>query len=121
MWQRVAVFLPVSTELLPRVFHNSTSAGVGYKMGNELDHMGIKTAADLRQVSQDTLTHKFGERIGTFLQLACRGQVSNLQSPSCWVWNPFLLHALPSACGQEHAQTGRIAHAMDPPSQVPAR
>lgn len=46
-------------------------------MGNELDHMGIKNAADLRQVSQETLTQKFGERIGTFLQLACRGQVSN--------------------------------------------
>ncbi|KAL3161617.1 hypothetical protein ABBQ32_010474 [Trebouxia sp. C0010 RCD-2024] len=48
--------------------------GVGYKMGNELDRMGVKTAADLRQVSQETLVQQFGERIATFLQLACRGQ-----------------------------------------------
>ena len=51
-------------------------AGVGYKMGNDLDRMGIKNAADLRQVGQQTLVQMFGERIGTFLQLACRGQVS---------------------------------------------
>lgn len=50
--------------------------GVGYKMGNELDRMGVKTAADLRQVSQETLVQQFGQRIATFLQLACRGQVS---------------------------------------------
>ena len=55
--------------------------GVGYKMGNELDHMGVKTASDLRQVPRDTLTQKFGERIGTFLQLACRGQVSASKYP----------------------------------------
>ncbi|KAL0021711.1 hypothetical protein WJX79_005570 [Trebouxia sp. C0005] len=48
--------------------------GVGYKMGNELTHMDIKTAADLRRISQEKLTQKFGERIGTFLYLACRGQ-----------------------------------------------
>ncbi len=29
------------------------AAGVGYKMGNELTHMDIKTAADLRRISQD--------------------------------------------------------------------
>lgn len=58
------------------------TAGVGYKMGNELDRMGIKTAADLRQVSQETLVQKFGERISTFLQLACRGQVSMLLFPA---------------------------------------
>ena len=51
-------------------------AGIGYKMGNELDRMGVKTAADLRQVSQQTLVQQFGERLATFLQLACRGQVS---------------------------------------------
>ena len=60
-------------------------AGVGYKMGNELDRMGIKTAADLRQVSPETLVQKFGERIGTFLQLACRGQVSVLLLPAALV------------------------------------
>ena len=52
------------------------AAGVGYKMGNELTHMDIKTAADLRRISQEKLTQKFGERIGAFLYLACRGQVS---------------------------------------------
>ena len=53
------------------------AAGVGYKMGNELNHMDIKTAADLRRISQEKLTQKFGERIGAFLYLACRGQVSS--------------------------------------------
>ena len=47
-------------------------------MGNDFDRMGVKTAADLRQLSQETLVQKFGERIATFLQLACRGQVSDL-------------------------------------------
>ncbi len=53
------------------------AAGVGYKMGNELTHMDIKTAADLRRISQEKLMQKFGERIGAFLYLACRGQVSS--------------------------------------------
>ena len=52
-------------------------AGVGYKIGNELTHMDIKTASDLRRISQEKLAHKFGERIGAFLYLACRGQVSS--------------------------------------------
>ena len=60
--------------------------GVGYKMGNELDRMGIKTAGDLRQLSQEALVHKFGERIGTFLQLACRGQVSVFLT-ACCLWS----------------------------------
>ncbi len=51
-------------------------AGVGYKMGNELTQMEVKTAADLQRISQEKLVQKFGERIGTFLYLACRGQVS---------------------------------------------
>ena len=46
-------------------------------MGNELNQMDINTAADLRQISQARLTQKFGDRIGTFLWLACRGQVSS--------------------------------------------
>ena len=53
------------------------AAGVGYKIGNELTHMDIKTAADLRRISQEKLMQKFGERIGAFLYLACRGQVSS--------------------------------------------
>ena len=70
-----------------------TVTGVGYKMGNELDRMGIKTAADLRQVSQETLVQKFGERTGTFLQLACRGQVSM-----------FLLLPAALICRHKHSQ-----------------
>lgn len=49
---------------------------MGFKIGNELTRMEVKTAADLRRVSQEKLMQKFGERIGTFLYLACRGQVS---------------------------------------------
>ena len=45
-------------------------------MEQELTKMGIKTAAELREVSKDSLTNKFGERTGTFLYLACRGVVS---------------------------------------------
>ena len=45
-------------------------------MEQELTKMGIKTAAELREVSKESLTNKFGERTGIFLYLACQGVVS---------------------------------------------
>lgn len=52
--------------------------------------MGIKTAADLRHISQEKLIEKFGGQIGSFLYLACWGQVS----PASFSQHAFLPETL---------------------------
>ena len=67
--------------------HCSSLTGVGYKMEQELTQMNVKTAAELRLISKESLVATFGDRTGTFLYLACRGVVSGdpegLRTPCC--------------------------------------
>ena len=93
-------------------------AGVGYKMEQELTQMGLKTAADVRTVSKASLNSKFGERIGTFLYLACRGLVS-LHSTAYKHFSPAYCtaqHNLQNVSYQRTAQRGmshsRALHSM---------
>ena len=52
-------------------------SGIGLKMASELQAMGLERVADLRErVSEATLKRKFGDRVGAFLYLAARGQVT---------------------------------------------
>lgn len=50
------------------------AAGVGYKLDAELTAMGVSTVNDLRAFSKASLVSSFGERVGSYLHCACRGE-----------------------------------------------
>ena len=54
--------------LLPKVESASCA-------GAELKELGLDLVGDLRSWSKASLVQKFGERVGSFLHLACRGLV----------------------------------------------
>lgn len=45
--------------------------------GNDLKELGLATVEDLLSWSKQSLVQRFGERLGNFLHLACRGIVSH--------------------------------------------
>ena len=62
----------------------TTELGIFYAncepAGNELKELGLGTVEDLLSWSKPALVQRFGERLGVFLHLACRGIVSLLIS-----------------------------------------
>lgn len=50
------------------------SVPTGYRIERDLSELGVATAADLRALPRQQLVQRFGERVGGFLFLACRGK-----------------------------------------------
>ncbi|BDA49872.1 DNA polymerase iota at N-terminal half [Coccomyxa sp. Obi] len=68
------ILLPTNAPLFVAPLPVRTIPGVGYKLEAELTAIGISTANDIRALSKTALVNSFGDRVGSYLYNACRGE-----------------------------------------------
>ncbi|KAK9904793.1 hypothetical protein WJX75_002708 [Coccomyxa subellipsoidea] len=68
------VLLPPDAPAFVAPLPARTIPGVGYKLEAELTATGVSTVNDLRAFSKASLVSSFGERVGSYLHCACRGE-----------------------------------------------
>ncbi len=72
---------------------------MGYKLEAELTAMGVSTANDLRALPKASLVSSFGDRVGSYLYSACRGEAS----VPPWACNSQRSSSLKKVCKEYHA------------------